>query len=219
VRRRTGKEMPVIGITGGLATGKSTVTRLLQAKGAVTFSADEAARAVLTPESALLRAIAAAFGPEALQPDGSLNRGWLGQRIFADPQAREQLNHMMHPPIQRLLREQIESAQRDLPSGSLIAVEIPLLFENNLESWFERIVVVSASESTQVARLMARNGLEEAEARRRLAAQWPLPLKVARADDVIVNEGSRQPLEAAVDALWKRLQVLENRPEGAPKEQ
>ncbi|HLK57500.1 MAG TPA: dephospho-CoA kinase [Chthonomonadaceae bacterium] len=195
----------VVGITGGIATGKSQVTRLLALQGATTFSADDAARAVLTPNGPVLQAIVRTFGPEMLLPDGQLNRAQMASRIFADPPARETLNRIMHPPIRRLLYDQIESAQEDLPPGSVVAVEIPLLFENNLQHWFERIVVVTASESIQVARLMTRNGLSEAEARNRLAAQWPLADKVARADDVIVNEGSWRALECAVEALWKRL--------------
>lgn len=195
----------LLGITGGLATGKSTVTRLLREKGAVVFSADEAARAVLTPGGSVLDDLVAAFGPEILLPDGSLDRPRLSRRIFADPQAREQINRILHPPILRLLRAQMEGARDDLPPGSVIAVEVPLLFETHLEGWFELIVVVAASESKQIERLQARNGLNEAEARRRLAAQWPLAEKVARADYVMVNDGSPEELAAAVDTMWEKV--------------
>ena len=197
----------VIGITGGIATGKSQVTGLFASKGATTFSADEAARAVLNKNGPALQEIAQAFGSDTLRPDGQLNRAALARVVFQDPKARETLNRIMHPPIRRLLRDQIEAAQDDLPPGSVIAVEIPLLFENNLQAWFERIVVVTTSETVQIARLRARDGLSEVEARKRLAAQWPLAEKVARADDVIVNEGTQEDLAQAVDALWKRLQT------------
>src|SRR5579859_2739948 len=173
--------MLVVGITGGLATGKSLVTRRLHALGAITFSADEAARAVLTPP--LLARLAATFGGAILTADGRLDRGALAQRIFADPMARALLEQITHPPILRLLRAQIDACQVDLPATSVVAVEVPLLFETHLESWFERIVVVTTSESVQNVRLRARSGLDEAEARRRLAAQWPLALKQARAHD------------------------------------
>src|SRR4051794_34299415 len=116
--------MPVVGITGGLATGKSLVTALFRAEGAVVFSADEAARAVLEPNGPVLREIARAFGAEMLRPDGSLDRARLARRIFADAQARAQLNRITHPPILRLLRAQIEGAQDDLPPGTVIAVEV-----------------------------------------------------------------------------------------------
>jgi dephospho-CoA kinase len=193
----------ILGITGGLATGKSAVTRLLRERGVTVFSADEAARATLT--APVVRAIAAAFGPEMLRPDGSLDRAQLGARVFADPAARGRLNRITHPPILRLLCSQIEAARDDLPPGSLIAVETPLLYETELSGWFDSVLVVSAPESVQIARLQARNGLVEAEARRRIAAQWPLREKEARADYVIVNDGTLADLEQAVDALLNRL--------------
>jgi dephospho-CoA kinase len=195
----------VLGITGGLASGKSLVTALLRARGAIVFSADEAARAVLIPGGKLLREIADAFGPEALNADGTLNRARMGQLIFADRQARERLNRLMHAPILRLLRAQIEGAKNDFPSGTVIAVEAPLLFETKMEPWFEQIVVVNASESTQIARLCARNGITEQEARRRLAAQIPLAQKAARAHLILQNDGTREALERQVEALWRML--------------
>ncbi len=204
--------MPVVGITGGIATGKSLVTRLFQAQGATVFSADEAARAVLAPGGPVLRAIAQAFGPEMLRPDGTLDRARLAQRIFADPQARAQLNRITHPPILRLLRAQIEGALDDLPPDTVIAVEVPLLFETHLEDWFDHIVVVSASEAVQLARLRARNGLDIAQARQRLAAQGPLADKIARADTVIENNGSISEVAQAVAALYQRLQAAPRQP-------
>lgn len=203
---RSPATVAVIGVTGGIATGKSLVTQLLQAKGATVFSADEAARAVLSPHSPLLEAIARAFGGDMLLPDGSLDRARLGQRIFQDAQARAQLNSLLHPPILRLLRAQIESARRDLSSGAVIAVEVPLLYETNLQRWFDRVVVVSAPEALQIARLCAREGIDSEEARQRLKSQWPLTAKVARADYVITNDGSLADLAMAVDRLWKALQ-------------
>ncbi len=208
--------MPVIGITGGLATGKSLITDLFRAQGATTFSADEAARAVVLPGSPALEAIVAAFGPEMLQPDGSLDRAALGRRIFADADARARLNAIVHPPTLRLLRAQIEAARQTLPPDAILAVEVPLLYETQMEDWFDGIVVVSAAEETQIARLRARNGLDEAEARRRLAAQWPLAEKVARADFVLENNGSRAEAEAAVAALWPRLLAASRRPPESP---
>ncbi len=204
----------LIGITGGIATGKSQVTRLFAAKGATTFSADEAARAVLTPGGPVLHDIVRIFGPEMLRADGQLDRSRLAGVIFADTQARETLNRIMHPPIRRLLRDQIEAAQDDLSPESVIAVEIPLLFENSLEDWFERIVVVIASEPIQKKRLCARNGLSESEAEQRLAAQWPLADKAARADDVLMNDGTLHELAQQVDALWQRLIRISSRKTG-----
>jgi dephospho-CoA kinase len=156
----------------------------------------------LTPGGPTLRALAETFGPDILHSDGTLDRARLAQRAFANADTLAQLNRIMHPPILRLLRAQIEGARRDLPPDTVIAVEVPLLFETGIEDWFDRVLVVSASEPTQLARLRARNGLEEAEARRRIAAQWPLAEKERRADWVIHNDGTREELFRAVDTFW-----------------
>ena len=195
----------VVGITGGLATGKSLVTRTLQDKGAITFSADQAARSVLTIGGPLLAEISREFGSDVLHKNGELDRKRLGQIAFTDMAALAKLNGMMHPAILRLLRAQIEATLWDFSYTVPVVIEIPLLFETNLANWFELIVVVSASESTQIARLQARNGFDEVQARFRLAAQMPVSEKAARADRVIVNEGSLEELSESVDSLWKEL--------------
>src|SRR5690348_5304575 len=123
--------MLVVGITGGLATGKSLVTRRLHELGAVMFSADEAARAVLAPHGPVLAQIAADFGADMLTADGRLDRTRLGQRVFADATARAHLNQIMHPPILRLLRAQIDACRVDLPPTTVVVVEVPLLFETH----------------------------------------------------------------------------------------
>lgn len=195
----------VVGITGGPASGKSAVTRMLRDRGAVTFSADEASRAVLTPGGPLLRALGAEFGQKALNPDGTLNRADVGRLVFADADARERLNRILHPAILGLLRAQIDAAREDFPDRIPIVVEAPLLFEANLARWFERIIVVIASETTQIARLRARNALNETEARARLESQWPIAEKAARADYTISNEGSLTDLERSVGRIWDDL--------------
>ena len=197
--------MPLIGLTGGIAVGKSTVTRLLAARGAVTFSADEAARAVLVRNGTALGRIAAEFGPEMLTPLGDLDRSRMARTVFADSEARHRLERILHPLIRSLLLTQIESVQRDLPSDTVVIVEIPLLYEGGLETWFEQVVVVTASEAVQRERLRLRNGLSAEEISRRLEAQWPLDRKIALADWVLVNEGSQQQLNTAVDILWLQL--------------
>lgn len=197
--------MPRIGITGGVATGKSTVAKLMQERGAIIFSADEAARAVVGPGSSALRKIAATFGPDYLLPDGSLNRPNLAQRIFSDPQARRTLEKITHPLIERLLLAQMEAARKDFPPDPLVAVEVPLLYEAGREGWFDKIVVVASSEETQIARLRWRNGLSSEEARARIAAQMPLSEKIARADIVIWNEGDLNQLAAQVDAALRQI--------------
>ena len=202
--------MITVGITGGIATGKSYVTRLLRELGATTFSADEAARAIMTPDGSVLRQLQEAFGPEVLEAGeaGSfpkLNRRYVATRIFGDPIARATLDRITHPPILRLLRAQIEACTVDLPCATLVVVEVPLLFETRMQEWFERIVVVTASETVQVSRLVARNHLDLPEARRRIAAQMPLALKAQMADRVIRNDGDPEALRQEVVTFWREL--------------
>lgn len=178
---------------------------MLRARGAVVFSADEAARAVLTVNGRTLAAIALEFGPDILLPNGSLDRARLAKRIFGDSEARLRLNRLMHPPILRLLRAQIDAAWADLPPDTVIAVEAPLLFEARMQDWFDRIIVVTAPANVQEARLRARDGLTEADARRRPAAQMPLREKAARADIVVNNDDSLSRLQETVTLLWRRL--------------
>ena len=205
--------MLVVGITGGLGTGKSLVTSLLRECGAVTFSADEAARAALDPALTTLRAIARVFGADALKADGSLDRAYLASVVFASEIARRQLEQITHPPILRLLRAQIEACRRDFPPSVIVAVEVPLLFEAKMQNWFERIVVVSASQTVQVTRLAVRNGLTAAEAQKRIAAQMPLELKEAQADVVIRNEGTPEQLRRTIENLWRQWTAeAENQP-------
>jgi dephospho-CoA kinase len=200
----------VVGITGGLATGKSEVARMLEARGAVVFSADQASRAVLSPGGPVARELVGEFGPAIITEDGGVDRAALGRLIFADADARERLNRITHPAILALLRAQIDAARDDLPASSIIVVEAPLLFEANIASWFERIIVVTASEPTQIARLRERNGFDEAEAKRRIEAQWPVAEKAARADHVIRNEGSPEELEVAVERVWESMKQYES---------
>lgn len=197
--------MPLIGLTGGIATGKSAATRLLAQRGAVSFSADEAARAVLVRNGPALQLIAQEFGSEMLTPLGDLDRARLGRTVFADGEARHRLEKILHPLIRSLLRTQIEAAQRDLGPDTVIVVEIPLLYEGGLETWFDQVIVVTAPEALQIDRLRLRNGLDAAEAGRRIAAQWPLEQKVARADHLLVNNGSLLQLDAAIKNIWPLL--------------
>lgn len=195
----------VIGVTGGIATGKSRVMQLLRENGAIVFSADEAARAVLNPGGSVLQTIASEWGSDVLNPDGTLNRPALGAKIFADDRARRKLNAIMHPPILRLLRAQIEAAQDDFPL-SLIAVEVPLLFETNLQFWFDRVLTVAASRDVQIARLRGRDGLTQTQAEQRIAAQMPLQNKISRSDDVVWNDGNPSELKKCVKKCLSRWQ-------------
>lgn len=195
----------LVGLTGGIATGKSTVARMLADRGAVVLSADDAARQVTAPGSPALAEIARAFGPSVLRPDGSLDRAALAATVFDDPQARRRLEALTHPPILALLRTQIQEARAALPPGGVIVVEVPLLFEAGMEDWFDRVVVVTAPEAQQVARLAGRSDLSPEEARRRIAAQMPLADKEARAQMVIRNGADLAAMAAQVDALAREI--------------
>ncbi len=197
--------MPLIGITGGIACGKSAVTRLLAAQGAVAFSADEAARAVLSPGGKALLRIAEEFGEEMLTPGGQLDRARMGRLAFADKAARSKLERILHPLIRSLLWAQIEAVREDFPPQTVLVVEIPLLYEGGLETWFDAVVVVSASEAVQLRRLWERDGLPAAEAHRRLDAQQKLEIKIVRAEIVLSNDGTEQELSAKVQNLWMDL--------------
>ena len=197
--------LPIIGITGGVATGKSAVTRIFARHGAICFSADEAARAVLAPRNLIVQQIEAAFGPDAVGANGLPDRAWLGALIFRDETARHCLEAILHPPILRLLRAQIEAARSDFfpPAVPAIAVEVPLLYETGMESWFDRVVVVRASPAVQLQRLQSRNHLDETSASRRIAAQWSLAEKAARAHIVIDNDGDLAQTEQQVKNFLK----------------
>ena len=192
--------MPLIGITGGLGTGKSTVLSLFAERGAVTLSADEAAREVLGPGSPALAEVVDFFGPEICRPDGSLDRARLAERVFADPEARTRLEEITHPRILQLLRARIDEARRAAPNA-VIVVEAPLLYEAGMESWFDYVVVVTSSREQQVARAMARSGMTREEAESRIAAQMPLGEKTSRAEFAIANDGVLSDLHSQVDRV------------------
>lgn len=202
--------MIALGITGGIASGKSTVTRMLAERGAQTFSADQDARAVLH-DPAILDAVRAAF-PDAGTPDGGIDRAALGRIVFADPAERRHLESLLHPAIIERMRGAIATA-RDAaaPVAPLLAYEVPLLYEANLEHLFDYVVAVVVSPEIQAERLQAR---EQAAGRpvltaeaiaERLSAQLPLEEKARRADFVIRTDTSLEDTRAQVAALWERL--------------
>jgi dephospho-CoA kinase len=196
----------IVGLTGGVAAGKSELSRRFQAKGIVVADADLAARAVVAPGHPALAQIAARFGAQILQQDGSLDRGALRARIFADPVARRDLEAITHPAIRVLLQQ----ACREAASPYAVAA-IPLLTEVGARSaypWLDRIAVVDAPEATQHARLMQRDGVTAELAQRMIAAQATRAARLAIADDVVVNDGDAQRLQDAADALDLRYRAL-----------
>lgn len=196
--------MKWIGLTGGIASGKSTVSRILKSHGFPVVDADALARQVVEPGSSGLAQVVAQFGTGVLNPDGSLDRKKLGQAVFGNPQKLLQLESILHPLIQAETRRQrTECEQR----GEKFAFyDVPLLFEKNLESQFDAVIVVRASESLQKLRMKQRDQLTETEISNRLSAQVPMAHKVAKATWVLDNEGSLADLEKATLDLIRKIQ-------------
>lgn len=193
----------ILGVTGGIACGKSTVTELFRAAGATIVSADELARVIVSPGSAVMEELAASFGPEIVRADGELDRPRLAAQVFADAAARAELNRITHPAIAALAEARLRELQsQGIP---LIVYEAPLLYEAGAEGRVDAVAVVTASEAQQLARLVARDGLDATAAQARIAAQLPLAAKVARADYVIDNSGPLAATAAQVQALYSRL--------------
>lgn len=197
----------IIGLTGGIASGKSTVSALLVSKGARLVDADVIAREVMLPGHEVLAAAVKQFGSEILSPDGTLNRGKLGDIVFQDPAALQALNNLTHPAIRREIKDRMNSMEEEDPK-KLIIVDIPLLFESGLESMFHEILVVYVPREVQIARLMERNGLSLEQAEARLNAQMDIEAKRNKADYIIDNSGELVHTEQQVAVLWDRLGLL-----------
>ena len=198
--------MLVVGLTGGIATGKSTVSRMLAALGAVIVDSDVIAHELQRPGQTVHAAIVEAFGPGMLSGTGDIDRAGLGAVVFGDPKARARLEALTHPAIVAESERRVAEAGR--AGAALCVVDAALLVETGRSRRFDRLIVVVADEATQVARLMARNGLSREEALRRLRAQMPLAEKVAVADEVIGNSGSLEATAAQVRDLHARLLAL-----------
>jgi dephospho-CoA kinase len=188
-----------IGLTGGIACGKSTVANLFAALGVPIVDTDLLAREVVAPGSPLLREITAHFGMQLLAADGSLNRQELRERIFADPAERKWLEALTHPAIRELTDARCEAASRPY-----VIVAIPLLVETQGADRFDRVLVVDCDPALQLARLVARDGTTREEAARILAAQAPRAARLAVADDVIHNDGDIASLRDQVEKLHRQ---------------
>jgi dephospho-CoA kinase len=194
----------VVAVTGGVASGKSTVTAMFEALGVPVVDADEAARAVVTPGSEGLAAVLEAFGSEFLMEDGSLDRARMRATVFADAGARRRLEAILHPRIRRHMHEQVKRMYASDPPPPYLIAAIPLLAEVGAYPWVSRVLVVDAPEPIQVERLMRRDGVDVDMARAMLAAQIGRDQRLALADDVIVNDADRDALESRVRGLHER---------------
>ncbi|HJZ03141.1 MAG TPA: dephospho-CoA kinase [Streptosporangiaceae bacterium] len=194
------------GLTGGIGSGKSEVSRRLAAHGAVIIDADVAARAVVAPGTPGLARVAEAFGADVLGPDGTLDRERLGAIVFADPASRAALNSIVHP----LVGEWMQAAERDAVAadGDVIVVhDVPLLAENRRPGGFDLVIVVDVPPELQLERLVAQRGMTPDQARARMAAQASREQRLAVADLVIDNSGSLEDLDRSVAEVWADLQL------------
>ena len=188
--------MKLIGLTGGIASGKSTVSAILRRLGAQVIDADALAREIVEPHQPAWNEIVGTFGNEILQPDQTLDRKKLRKLVFDEPNARKQLEAITHPKIRRLAQEKI--AKSAATGASLVVYEAPLLFETRIHLWLRPVILVACDTATQKRRLQKRDNLTEAEIEQHLGAQMSLEEKRKLADYVIENNGTIEELESAV---------------------
>ncbi len=196
--------MQRIGLTGGIAAGKSVAARRFAELGAVIVDADELSRLVVQPGSSGYDEVVASFGPAVVGPDGTLDRSLLGRLVFTDADARRRLEAIVHPQVRRLAAER-EAAAAAVDPSAVVVHDVPLLVETGQADSFGVVVVVAAPAALRVDRLVRLRGMPAADARARVGAQASDEVREAAADVVLDGTGSDENLRAQVDALWKRL--------------
>lgn len=194
-----------VGLTGGIGAGKSEVSRLLRARGAVIVDADRIAREVVEPGTPGFDAVLKEFGPTVLTPEGTLDRARLASIVFTDPARLEALNAIIHPLVAERSAELEAAAGED----AIVVHDVPLLAENGLAPLYDVVVVVDASPSTQLDRLVRLRGMSEEDARARMAAQADREERRAVADLIVDNDGPLADLERQVDEVWAELRRRE----------
>ena len=192
--------MLVVGLTGGIGSGKSTVSAMLAGRGAVVVDADVISRQVVEPGAPAYRAVVERFGPEVVRADGTLDRGRLAEIVFADDGARADLNAIVHPAVAAAMDERMAT---EAHTDHVVVLEVPLLVESQSgRPHLAGVIVVDAPEATAVGRLVERRGMTEDDARARLAAQASREERLARADFVIDNTGDLDHLAGEVERCW-----------------
>jgi dephospho-CoA kinase len=196
--------MLLVGLTGNIGSGKSTVAQLLSERGATIIDADVLARRAVERGTSAYQAIVERWGTSILAPDGTIDRSALRRTVFREPQELEQLNVIVHPEVERMRLALVAQARQR--GDRLVVCDIPLLFERNMTASVDRIVLVDAPRPTRLERLVRERGLRETEAMDMIVAQMPAELKRARADFVIDNAGTLTQLDARVAEVWSALQ-------------
>lgn len=194
-----------IGLTGGIGSGKSTVARMLVERGARLVDADAIARQLMEPGQPALSAAVQAFGQEILNPDGSLNRPALAALVFADESKRQALNGIVHPLVRAESARQVEAARAELGEDAVVVEDIPLLAETGQADRFDGVLVVEVEQGERLRRLVEFRGMDEADARARMAAQASDGERRALATWVIDNSGSLEQTEAQVGQVWSKI--------------
>lgn len=196
----------IIGLTGSIASGKSTVARMLKEFKLPIVDADIVARDVVEPGTPTLAAIVETFGEGALREDGSMNREYVGQLIFHDPSKRKMLNDIIHPAIRE---EMIRRRDEWIAAGEqTVIMDIPLLFESKLQHFVEKILVVSVTDEIQLERLMARNGFSKEDALARIRSQLPMSVKEQGAHAVIYNNGTEEQTKEQLESILRKWEVI-----------
>ena len=196
--------MLLVGLTGNIASGKSTVARLFSERGATVIDSDVLARRAVEVGTPAYEEIVKRWGKDVLSSDGNLDRAALRHRVFKSQDELEELNAIVHPEVNRLRQRLVEEARRR--GDRVVVCDIPLLFERRLADEFDRIVLVDAPRPTRLERLVRERGLRETEAMDLIAAQMPAELKRARADFVIDNTATLVSLEARISEVWAALE-------------
>ncbi|WP_116190518.1 dephospho-CoA kinase [Paenibacillus taihuensis] len=191
-----------LGLTGGIACGKSTVSAMLLARGAKLVDADQVAREVVLPGEPALAAIVSEFGQAVLNEDGTMNRAQVGKLVFNNPEQLSKLNSILHPAIRKRMWERIEAYEAEDPK-QLIVADIPLLFETGQDAMYDAVMVVYVPQSVQLERLKQRNQLTEEQASQRIALQLDIEEKKRRATYVIDNRGTLAETEQQIERFWR----------------
>lgn len=195
---------PLVALTGGIATGKTSCLTRFQALGAKTISADQVARDVVAPGTSGLAAVVGRFGPHVLRPDGTLDRPKLGALVFGDAEARRDLERIVHPQVYAAIRAW---AARERARGAILIADVPLLYETGREHDFDAVIVAACPPAQQLQRLIARDNLSESDARERIGSQLPIEEKVRRADYVIDTSGTYEGTYREVRRVWNALRA------------